>query len=77
MRLKLRQYMRNIGSVAIGSCLGALGGGLYGVFFISLYALMGNGSAKASHLTLAWFAFSGAMAGGLVAVVRMIDRALG
>jgi hypothetical protein len=75
MRLKLRQWMQGIGSIVAGSCLGALGGGLYGVFFISLYALIGDG--RASHLTLSWFTFSGAVAGGIVAMVRAIDRALG
>jgi hypothetical protein len=63
--------------VVAGSCLGALGGGLYGVFFVALYALISNGSGRASHLTVSWFAFSGAIAGGIVAVVRAIDRALG
>ena len=77
MRLKLYQCMRGIGTVTAGSCLGALGGGLYGIFFISLYGLIGDGSGRASHLTLSWFAFSGAVAGGIVAVVRVIDRALG
>jgi hypothetical protein len=69
--------MRAISSVVAGSCLGALGGWLYGVFFVALYALISNGSGKTTHLTLSWFAFSGAVAGGIVAVVRAIDRALG
>ena len=77
MRSKLCQCLRGIGSVATGSCLGALGAWLYGVVFVALYALIGDGSGRASHLTLSWFAFSGAMAGGIVAVVRTIDRALG
>jgi hypothetical protein len=53
------------------SCILLLGD----VFFVSLYALIGDGSGRASHLTLFWFVFSGAMAGGTVAVVRAIDRA--
>jgi hypothetical protein len=69
--------MRGIGFVVAGSGLGALGAWLYGILIFAFYALLGDGSGRASHLTLSWFAFSGAIAGGIVAVVRALDRALG